>query len=198
MTYDLDTHLISCYAVGIDGNAEKIFTADKNELSPNYTRLYTTCGTFTMYEKDGHNLLYFGVKVDMGESIYTGAMGFYDDGRSMSVYDFTNGNEQYHFVKADKSTYVFKWSGDDNRKTTIHEVSGDMESWRDDESTSPKVYECEEFYKGQVYDPATGLIYGLYGEEDEGILAFNPKTKEILDPWMGSGCIDLLYIKAWE
>ena len=46
-----------------------------------------------------------------------------------------------------------------------------------------------------MYDPTTGLIYGILGEKGDGILLFDPKTNKVFEPWTGNGCVALVYIK---
>ena len=53
----------------------------------------------------------------------------------------------------------------------------------------------KEMYSPENHEPGAGLIYGMFGEDGDGILPFDPKTNKVLDPWMGSGCVALVYIK---
>ena len=92
--------------------------------------------------------------------------------------------------------YVFKNNEGEEAtaQSTAHEFEEEYE-WYGDDYNNPVVATIDNYFTDQVYDPTTGLIYGIFGEDGDGILPFDPKTNKVLEPWMGSGCVALVYIK---
>ena len=194
LTYNTDSYDICLYSVDRDGSAELLNTySDQFDLS--YKRLYSTGGTF-LY---GEEYIFVGLRIDMGDVVYhvsiTGELA--DD-----YYDYVAAEDMmksYHFVKTDENHYVFKNNEGEDATTqaTVHEFGEEYE-WYGDDYNNPVIATIDNYFVDQVYDPTTGLIYGIYGEDGEGILPFDPKTNKVLEPWMGSGCVALVYIKDVE
>ena len=104
--------------------------------------------------------------------------------------------KSYYFVKTDGNYYVFRNNeGEDvTAQATVHEFEEEYE-WTGIDYNNPVVATIDDYFTDQVYDPTTGLIYGMFGEDGDGILPFDPKTNKVLEPWMGSGCVAFVYIK---
>ena len=191
LTYDTESYDINLYSVGRDGNAELVNTySDQFELE--YIRLYSTGGTF-LY---GEEYMFVGLRIDMGSDVYHVSINgeLADD-----YYDYVAAEgmmKSYHFVKTDGKHYVFKNNEgkDATAQATAHEFEEEYE-WYGDDYNNPVVAIIDNYFTDQVYDPTTGLIYGMFGEDGDGILPVDPKTNKVLDPWMGSGCVALVYIK---
>ncbi len=194
LTYDTDSYDICLYSVERNGNAELLNTYS-DQLDAPYKRLYSTGGTF-LY---GEDYIFAGLRLDMGEMTYH--ISIVAD-LTEDYYDYPAAEDMmksFRFVKTNDNHYVFKNNeGEDaTATTTVHEFAGEDE-WYGDDYNNPVIATIENYFVDQVYDPTTGLIYGMFGDESDGILPFDPKTKKALDPWMGSGCVALLYIKAQE
>lgn len=192
LTYDTESYDINLYSVGRDGNAELVNTYS-DQLGIEYIRIYSTSGTFLYGEEN----IFVSLRLDMGNEVYhmpmTGELG--DD-----YYNITGParevKKSYYFVKTDGNYYVFRNNeGEDvTAQATVHEFEEEYE-WTGIDYNNPVVATIDDYFTDQVYDPTTGLIYGMFGEDGDGILPFDPKTNKVLDPWMGSGCVALVYIK---
>lgn len=106
--------------------------------------------------------------------------------------------KSYSYVKTDAEYYVFKNNeGEDASGVTVHKFEEEYE-WSDSGYSNPTIATIDNIFINQVYDPTTKLIYGMFGDESDGILSFDPKTNKTLEPWLGNGCIALVYIKPVE
>ncbi len=194
LTYDTDSYDICLYSVECDGNVTLLQTYT-DQLEAPYRRLYSTGGTF-LY---GESYIFAGLRLDMGDVAYHISIvaDLTDD-----YYDYPAAEDMmksFHFVKTGDNHYVFKNNeGEDaTAKTTVHEFGEEYE-WYGDDYNNPVIATIDNYFVDQVYDPTTGLIYGMFGDESDGILPFDPKTNKALDPWIGSGCVALVYIKDVE
>lgn len=196
LTYETEEYTISLYSVDRDGSATPLNTYDDITDGDGYVRLYSTGGTFLC----GEDYLFAGINVDMGGSTFPGEIvaGLSEEGY-ISFNAAAELDKSYRFVKANEKYYAFLSNAGEEATPGAGFVKFDNEGDWDEISGRPVETTIDDYFTNQVYDPTTGLIYGMFGEGDDGnILPFDPKTDKVLDPWMGSGCVALLYIKAQE
>ena len=195
LTYDTDSYDICLYSVNRNGDAT-LLNAYYDNIGEEYNRLYSTGGTF-LY---GEEYIFVGMRVDMGEFTYHASLvgELNEDSDYSDIYGADDMMTSYRYVKTDNEYYVFKNNeGEDaTAGVTVHKFEDEYD-WSDSGFNNPVVTTIDNYFVDQIYDPSTGLIYGMFGEGD-GILPFDPKTDKVLEPWMGSGCVGLLYIKALE
>lgn len=198
LTYDKDTYEIGLYSIERGGNVTPLNTYDGGNVEVMCNRLYSTGGTF-LY---GEEKMFVGIRMDMGDVVYHMSVfgelaaedGYLDPASSVDLMT------SFHYVDAGEKYYVFKNNENEGGTagTTVHNFVNEDE-WDGSDYNNPVVTTIDNSFVDQVYDPTTGLIYGMFGESDDGnILPFDPKTDKVLDPWMNSGCVALLYIKAQE
>ena len=187
-TEDLD---ICLYTVNKDGNATLVQNYG-NPIEESFIRLYSTGGTFLV----GEELMYVGVRIDMGGEVYHASIVGYLDDNYADLYASQDLQKSYRYVKTNNDYYVFKNDNGEDAVVgaTVQKFTSE-EEWNDSNYSNPVVATIDNYFTDQVYDPTTGLIYGMFGEDGDGILSFDPKTNKVLEPWMGSGCVTLVYIK---
>lgn len=195
LTYNMDSYDINLYAVERNGSAT-LLNAYYDNIGASYKRLYSTGGTF-LY---GEEYMFVGVRIDMGDVAYHASIvGDLAEGSDYSdLYAAEDRMKSYSYVKTDAEYYVFKNNeGEDASGVTVHKFEEEYE-WSDSGYSNPTIATIDNIFINQVYDPTTKLIYGMFGDESDGILSFDPKTNKTLEPWLGSGCIALVYIKPVE
>lgn len=196
LTYDPANNYDVClYSVNKNGSAELVGTYE-DQIGEEYTRLYSTGGTF-LY---GEGYMFVGIRIDMGANTLHASIGVVDDEITLYAAAPEEIPTSYRYVKTNGEYYVFKNNEGEDAPAgvSVHKFEN-IGDWDDTGFNNPSVTTIDNSFVDQVYDPTTGLIYGMFGEGDDGnILPFDPKTDKALDPWMGSGCVALLYIKALE
>lgn len=196
LTYNNETYEIDLYSIERGGNVTPLNTYDGSNVDVVCNRLYSTGGTF-LY---GEEYMFVGIRMDMGDVVYHASIFGEladEDGYLNSAVGSEDLMTSFHYVKAGENYYVFKNNEDEGANVTVHKFVNEDE-WEGTDYNNPVVTTIDNYFTNQVYDPTTGLIYGMFGEDSDGILPFDPKTDKVLDPWINSGCIALLYIKAQE
>lgn len=195
LTYETEEFTISLYSVDRDGSVTSLNTYDDITDGDGYVRLNSTGGTF-LY---GEEYLFAGIDVDMGENTFSGEIvAELGEESYISFNGASDSEKSYCFVKANGKYYAFLSNAGEDATPGAGFTKFDNEEDWDGISGRPVEITIEDYFTNQVYDPTTGLIYGMFGEDSDGILPFDPKTDKVLDPWINSGCIGLLYIKAQE